>query len=32
MEEFQADLLVSLSLLGAYATVKITTSGQICKM
>ena len=32
MEEFQADILVFFITSSAYATVIITTSGQICKM
>ena len=32
MEEFQADILVLFIISWAYATVKMTTSGQICKM
>ena len=32
MEEFQADILVFFITSSAYATVKITASGQICKM
>ena len=32
MEEFQADILVFFITSGAYATVKVTASGQICKM
>ena len=32
MEEFQADILVFFLTSWAYATVKMTTSGQICKM
>ena len=32
MEEFQADILVFFITSWAYAMVKMTTSGQICKM
>ena len=32
MEESQTDILVLFSTSSAYATVKVTTSGQICEM
>ena len=32
MEEFQADILVFFITSCAHATVKVTTSGQICEM
>ena len=32
MEEFQADILVFFISSWAYATVKVTTTGQICEM